>query len=290
MRKRVAHDQFADVARAHGLDVVGGRPPFRHYVAETWRRRSFAVALARYRIQSDNERNRLGVLWVVIRPLLNAAVYGLVFGFILRSDTRPDNFVPFLLVGVFVFEFFSNSLGQGSKAITSNSRLVQSMSFPRVLLPLSVLLEQAFRLIPILVVLAVLLLVFAEPLSWTWLLMIPIMGVMALFNAGVAMIAARLSVHIRDLQQVIPFVSRLLFYTSGIFFSLDLVLASRPDLLAIVHFLPTYEFITLSRDVLITGNPASPVVWIAAPIWAIVMLVVGFIFFWRAEERYGLDD
>jgi teichoic acid transport system permease protein len=139
-------------------------------------------------------------------------------------------------------------------------------------------------------VLAVLLLVFAEPLSWTWLLMIPIMGVMALFNAGVAMIAARLSVHIRDLQQVIPFVSRLLFYTSGIFFSLDLVLASRPDLLAIVHFLPTYEFITLSRDVLITGNPASPVVWIAAPIWAIVMLVVGFVFFWRAEERYGLDD
>jgi teichoic acid transport system permease protein len=285
----VTAESPAELAKRFGLPRVGVRPPLGRYLVEAWHRRAFAATLATYRIQSENERNRLGLAWVVIRPLLNALVYGLVFGLILSSDTRPDNFIPYLLVGVFVFEFFSASLSDGSKAITSNAKLVQSLSFPRILLPFAVILEQIFRLIPIIVLLLILLVLFGEPPRWSWLLIVPILLVMAVFNAGVAMIAARMSVHFRDIQQVIPFGTRLVFYTSSIFFSVDLIFANRPALLAIAHANPVYEFIALSRDVLIEGPPVPPHLWWWAALWTVGLFLFGVVFFWYAEERYGRE-
>lgn len=280
--------ELAALAQRFDLAIVGARPRLGSYLAETWRRRSFAFTLAKYRIQSENERNRLGIAWVVIRPLLNAIVYGVVFGLLL-GDNRPPNFVPFLLVGVFIFEFFSSSLVEGSKAITANAKLVQSLSFPRILLPIAALLKQLYKLLPILIVLAILLLVFGVPPQLTWLLVIPTMALMALFNAGVAMIAARASVHIRDVQQVIPFVNRLLFYTSGIFFSLDKVLEKYPAILSVVQLNPVYDFIAISRSQFIPGSQIDPILWLYASIWTGIILVFGVIFFWQAESRYGRD-
>jgi teichoic acid transport system permease protein len=285
----VTDESPAAIAKRFNLPRVGTRPPLGRYLAEAWRRRAFASTLSKYRIQSENERNRLGLGWVVIKPLLNALVYGLVFGLILPSDTRPPNFIPFLLVGVFVFEFFSASLSDGSKAITSNARLVQSLSFPRILLPFAVVLEQIYRLIPIIGLLLVLLVVFGETPTWSWLLIVPILLVMAVFNAGVAMIAARMSVHFRDIQQVIPFATRLIFYTSSVFFSVDLIFAERPTLLAVSQANPVYEFITLSRAVLIEGPPVPPYLWWWAGLWTVGAFLFGLVFFWYAEERYGRE-
>jgi len=285
----VIEESPSALADRYGLVRVGLRPPFGRYLADTWRRRTFARTLAKYRIQSENERNRLGLGWVVIKPILNALIYGLVFGLILNSDSRPENFIAFLLVGVFIFEYFGSSFGQGAKAITSNTRLVRSLSFPRILLPVAVLLEQLYRMVPILGVLGVLLLLIGESLSWTWLFIVPIILMMSFFNAGVAMIAARMSVHLRDIQQVIPVLTRIMFYSSGIFFSIDLVLADKPELLTIVHLTPVYEYISLSRSVLIADSPVDPSLWLWAGIWAAATFAFGVVFFWRAEERYGRD-
>src|SRR6478735_2964942 len=90
-----------------GLYQVGRRPPFGAYLAETWRRRSFGLTLAGYRLVADLLQNRLGVLWIVLKPLSLAIIYGTIFNFVLSGPARPANFVPFLLVGVFVFEFFT---------------------------------------------------------------------------------------------------------------------------------------------------------------------------------------
>lgn len=273
-----------------GLTELGTRPPLGGYLADTWRLRAFAFRLAGSRLISGLLPNRLGVLWIVLKPLSLAIVYGTVFHFILSGSARPANFVQYLIVGVFVFEFFTGCFGSGSKAITSNAKLVQSFGFPRILLPISVVLEQAMRMVPVVLLLGILLLIFGEPISWSWLLMIPFFAVMAVFNLGVALVVARISVRIRDVQQLIPIINRVLFYASGIFFNVDGALADFPTLLTIVHLVPTYEFIAIARDVLLAGYSAPLIAWVAAPIWALVMIVGGVIFFWRAEARYGLSD
>ena len=83
------------LARTWGLARVGARPPLLVYLRELWARRVFAVTLARFRIQSTVSDNRLGLGWVVLQPLLNAALYGAVFGSILSANTRPTNFSRF---------------------------------------------------------------------------------------------------------------------------------------------------------------------------------------------------
>lgn len=273
-----------------GLIEIGRRPPFGAYLAEAWRRRSFATTLAAHRLISGLLVNRLGVLWLVLRPIFTAIIYGTIFGVVLSSAARPDDWVPYLITGVFIFTFFTGCLGTGSRAITGNAKLVQSLGFPRILLPVSVVIEQALSMIPIVVLLAVLLVIFGIPIAWSWLLLIPILALMAVFNLGVVLVVARMSVWTRDVQQFIPTLNRLLFYASSVFFQVDEVFADQPVLLTIAHLVPTYDFIALARGVLLTAHPAPTLAVIAAPVWAIVMICVGVVYFWRAEARYGLSD
>ena len=277
-------------APAEGLYEVGRRPPLADYLAEAWKRRTFAFTLASYRLIGGLLRNRLGVLWIVLKPLLMAILYGSVFSFILSGAARPDDFVPFLLVGIFIFEFFTGCFGSGAKAVTGNGKLVQSLGFPRILLPVSVVAEQAMRIVPVIVLLGILLVILGEPITWSWLLIVPVLGLMAMFNLGIALIFARLSVQARDVQQLIPVITRVLFYASGIFFSIDGALADYPTLLTFAQLIPTYEFIALSRDVLLESHSVGTLVWIAAPIWAVGTLFIGVVYFWQAEARYGLSD
>lgn len=287
---------YAAIARDAGLPRVGARPPLREYLTEMWHRRHFAATLSRFRIESSLAQNRLGLAWVVLNPLLQAGLYGLIFGVIMPSSSRPEGFLPFLVTGFFIFTFFSQSFGQGAKSITGNASLVRSLSFPRMLLPISAVLQQLYQLVPMLGVLLVILLGFGEFPRWSWLLAIPVLILMTMFNLGVAFIAARLTVHIRDVTQIIPLITRVLFYLTGIFYSLELVLAGKnPALLTIAHINPVYSYVALVRNALLgpavdkDGNvvPYPDILWATAGISAVVFLVVGFIFFWKAEERYG---
>ena len=66
-----------------------------------------------------------------------------------------------------------------------------------------------------------LVLAFGTMPHWEWLLLIPLIALFTVFNTGLTLITARLTVHFRDLTQLLPFISRFFFYTSGIFFSVE---------------------------------------------------------------------
>lgn len=282
---------LADDVAPGGLTRVGARPPLFDYIREVWARRQFIMALAQFRIEAENQRNRLGMLWVVIRPLLEAAVYGVVFGFLL-GDNRPPHFVEFLIIGIFMFQFFSSTFSSGAKSITSNTALVQSLSFPRMTLPLSLVVQRLFVFFPTIAIMVILVIAIGTMPAPQWLLLIPLVAVFFLFNAGVTLITARLTVHFRDLSQLLPFITRLLFYTSGLFFSIDERLQDHKTLLRIADFHPLHEFLTLARGILLEG-PTYEIrneLWIYASAWSFGVLAIGIAFFWAAEERYGRTD
>ncbi|RJK95349.1 ABC transporter permease [Vallicoccus soli] len=278
----------AQVAREAGLPRLGGRPPLGRYLAQAWDRRHFAWELARARFRSSTEQDRLGIAWVVIRPLINAVVYGFVFVLLLRSDTRPEGFVPFLVAGVFIFAYWSGSLSDGAKAISGSMGLVRTLHFPRVLLPVATVIEQALALGPMVVVLAVTYAASGEPPRPEWLLLVPALLLMTAFNLGVALIAARLTIHVRDIAQLLPFVSRLFFYLSGIFYSVELTVEDGP-LKTVMQSNPVHIFITLVRDAFSDAEATPSWMWPAGAAWAVVTLLVGLVFFWQAEERYARE-
>ena len=267
---------------------MGARPSFFNYIAETWQRKDFAVALSTFSNEAANARNRLGKWWNILLPTIQAATYGLIFGVIL-GDSRPDNFLPFLFTGVFLFSFMSGSFYSGASSITSNSGLVRSLSFPRALLPISTVITQFVNLIPQIGILLVTLLIIQHEITWGWLALIPILFLMMMFAAGLAMIAARLTAQVRDLSKLLPFVTRIFFYVSGIFFSVDKVLENHPEIYAIVKWNPVYDYIEIARGALVRGYTMETDIWIACIVWAFAIFVFGSIFFWKAEEEYGRD-
>ena len=283
-----------------GLKKLGGRPTLGRYLSELWGRRHFAIELAYSRFRSQNEEDRLGIGWTVLGPLINAAVYGLIFGILLTSSTRPANYVPYLVTGVFVFQFFSNCLSGGAKAIIGNMGLVRSLHFPRAVLPVSLVLQNLFALVPMMIVLCVIVLLFGEPLKPGWLLVPPALLLMAMFNLGVAFLAARMTIHVRDLAQLIPFISRVLFYMSGVFFSVALTTGDRSGFAGllgkVMQLNPIHVYITLVRDGLIVLDPREKAsslpmetAWLLGAVWGVGLMLVGFLYFWRAEERYGRE-
>lgn len=279
---------LAEKAAHAGLHRVGARPPFLEYLRSAWERRSFAWAMAKFRLEASQQTNRLGMLWLVIKPILNAGIYGLIFG-LLQGSNRPVDYPAYVVIGVFLFEFFSTSLNSGARSITSNRSLVQSLAFPRITLPLAGVAQQFMSLIPMLGVLGVLLTLLGHPPEWHWLLMIPLLALYTLFNLGVAMIAARLTVHVADLTQILPFVNRILFYISGVLFAVDRILASHPLIMAAYDFHPLYQVLQIARGELMHGTHYPAHYWAWFAMWSVLSFAVGLVFFWVAEERYGRD-
>lgn len=279
---------LAEQAREAGLHRVGGRQPLGPYLREVWSRRDFVVTMARYRMRASLESNRLGMAWVVLRPLLNALIYGLIFG-LLQGTMRPQGYVVYVIVGVFFFEFFTGCFNDGSKSITSNRSLVQSLSFPRMTLPLAVVVERFLQFLITLVVLVPILIAFGYYPSLEWLLIIPLIVLFTLLNTGVALFTARLTVHVTDLSQLLPFISRLLFYTSGVLFAVDKVLAAYPWALALYDYHPLYQVLQIARGHLMHAADYPLHYWVGLAVMSVAMLIVGTLFFWAAEERYGRD-
>lgn len=290
MSQPPSHAELAALAARHNLPKLGGRPALPDYLRELWGRRFFCFELARARFRSQNEQDRLGVAWIVLRPLINAAVYGFIFGLLLPSRSRQENFVASLVVGVFIFQFFAACLTDGAKSITGNAGLVRSLHFPRAVLPLATVIEQLLALGPMVVVMLVVTLLTGEPVRLHWLHMIPALALMTLFCTGIAMMTARITIHIRDVTQLLPFITRIVFYLSGIFYATPKSTSGAQGALAtVLEFNPVHIYISLVRGAVIVGEPAPANAWLLGTVFALAFALFGFVYFWAAEERYGRE-
>jgi teichoic acid transport system permease protein len=280
--------ELALLAARHGLTKVGSRPTLPSYVRSIWSRRAFLWVMASSRTYSRNQNNVLGQLWTVLNPLIVASVYLLVFGVILDTTGGTENYVGFVTVGIFIFTAIAASMTAGSTAITNNINVVRALSFPRAILPLSVALSEMLTLLPAIGVMIVIVLLSGESITWAWLLLPVTLAMVLLFSAGCSMLAARIVVGARDLRNLIPVAIRLLRYVSGVFFSIEHYVGAF-TWGAVLEYQPVAVYLTLLRSTLLAEVPATPSVWIAGGLWAVLFFVVGFVVFWGAEEKYGRD-
>ncbi|MFC5908407.1 ABC transporter permease [Streptacidiphilus monticola] len=279
----------AQLAAAHGLDITGRRPTLTSYTRELWSRRHFVVAYATAKLTALYTTAKLGQLWQVVTPLLNALVYYLVFGLLLGTNRGIPNFIAYLCTGVFVFQFTQSAVLSGTRAIADNLTLIRALHFPRACLPIAGTLIQLQQLAIAMLVLVVIVLCTGEPISWYWLLCLPALGLQTLFNGGLALVMARLGARTTDLAQLMPFVIRTWMYTSGVFWSVDALTKSTPGWVqAALQANPALVYISLVRWALIRSTPQLPPhAWPLALGWALLLGCGGYVWFWRAEDRYG---
>jgi teichoic acid transport system permease protein len=291
------------LAARYGLTRTTARPSLPAYFKQLWERRHFIRAYAAARTTSTYSGSRLGQLWQVVTPLLNAGVYFVLFGVLLQLSRGVENYPAFLVTGVFVFTFTMRSMNNGAKSISGNLSLVRALHFPRAVLPLSfVLVELKQMLISVGALFVIIPLTGVlkdtdDGIMWQWFLIVPAIALHVLFNVGLGLTMARVGATSTDVNQLLPFITRLWFYTSGVFYSVDRFGSRLPDTIQpvmhpILQLNPGAIFLDLYRTVLISTHqpldlPLGLNVWAVAGFWAVLLICGGFVFFWRREEKYG---
>lgn len=283
----------AQLAAKYGLSVSGARPTLVQYIRQLWGRRHFIMAFAQAKLTAQYSQAKLGQLWQVVTPLLNAVVYYLIFGLILDSGRgmTSEVFIPFLVTGLFVFTFTQSSVMAGVRSISGNIGLVRALHFPRASLPISLALQQLQQLLVSMIVLALVAVAFGSYPSLSWLLIVPALVLQFFFNTGLALMMARAGAKTPDLAQLMPFIMRTWMYASGVMFSIPVMLEDHPAWIAeVLQWNPAAVYMDLIRFALIDGYGSQylpPHIWAFALGWAVLFGVAGFVYFWKAEERYG---
>lgn len=284
-------EQAESLARTHGLRQVGTRPSLGRYLADLWRYRHLMWEMAKGEFVAEHQDNHLGLVWAIINPILLAGAYYLIFGVLIGTRGSIDNFVAFLTIGLFVFTPFAGVLTTGSRSLLGRMSMMRSLTFPRVLLPLTVTLAHFLSAVPAFVVLVAIALLSGERPTVSWLLYPVALLVVAVMSTGVALIGSRVVHAVRDAANLLPLLTRLLRYVSGIFFSVQDSLARfedpSPVVVALLEYQPVAVVMTLVRECLMGEFDVHWETWAVSGGWALVLLVGGFLFFWRGEGTYG---
>jgi teichoic acid transport system permease protein len=283
--------ELAAMAERYGLSRSSARPNLRTYLIELWGRRQFIVSYARARTYAVYAGARLGSVWQVLTPLLNAGVYYLAFGILLGTKNGIPNYAAFLICGMFVFTYTQRSMTEGSRAISANMSLIRTLHFPRATLPLAYVVNELNQMF---LSMAILLLMvgFSTGPSIHWLLLIPALCLQTLFNVGATLVFSRLGAFLTDISQLLPFITRTWLYASGIFFSIPakLELLHAPGwVIQVLSLNPISAYIDIARRAVLQEHVKNqlPHAWAISIAWAGISLIGGFIYFWRAEDRYG---
>jgi teichoic acid transport system permease protein len=312
---------LAALAARYGLRPSSERPGLGTYLRSVWERRHFILAYATARNVSMYTEARLGQLWQVLTPLLNSAVYYLIFGVLFFANRGIGNYIAYLVTGVFIFAFTERSIVVGTGVIRANIALIRALHFPRACLPLAYVLVEFQQLLLSMIVLFAIVLGTGEPLSLYWFLIVPALLLQAMFNMGAALIMARIGAGAQDIGQLVPFLLRVWRYFCGVMYSIASLPGHIPvwakDLLSIN---PAAVFISLMRYAIMASERAdapgaqpynaarctlfslhktpalqaychpevtTSQLWLSGLGWALVTLAAGIVFFWRAETRYG---
>lgn len=289
---------LAELAAKHGLRPASARPKFWAYLGQLWRFRTFIATYANGQTIAAFGTSRLGRLWQILSPMVNAGIYFFIFGVIIGTSRGIDNFVAYLSIGVFLFAFTQGVVNAAVRSISGQLGLIRALHFPRASLPIANTLTQLQTLVGAVIVLAGVVLIttrgpgtFEFHASTRWLWLLPDLALQFVFNLGLALLVARLGSKIPDLRQLLPYMLRVWMYASGVLYTATVFAEHLPSWsVPIVHANPLLVYIDLGRYALMANPPLTspvPQLWLMGGAWSVVMLVVGFIYFWRGEAEYG---
>jgi lipopolysaccharide transport system permease protein len=216
---------------------------------EVFQYREMLLNLVAKELRARYKRSTLGFLWTFVNPLLMIIVYSLVFSFVMR--TRQEHYGIFLFVGLLPWNWTAQSAIQGAASLVQNANLVKKVYFPRIVLPLAVVVANLVNyVLSLFVLVPALILAGSHPTSA--LLAFPaIVAVQALFVTGLAVLAAIGNVYFRDLEHIVGVFMNAWFFLTPVFYGAELVPDRWRPLFALnpmVHLLEGY------RSIFLLGN------------------------------------
>jgi len=231
----------------------------------------------------------LGYLWSLARPLMLFGVLLAVFTQVFRVGSQVPHYPVLLLFNVVVFGFFQEATMMAVTSIVSQEAVVRKTQFPRLVIPLAVVLTAIFNLVLNLVVVFVFVLAFGVTPMWTWLLFPVFLGLLVTFTTAVSMIVASLYPSYRDVSIIWTVFATVLFYATPVLYPVEKVPHTMRTLIMLNPLSPLFE---LGRKWMIDPSAPTPRALVSStlvlliPIALFIAVCVFAVWiFWREAPR-----
>lgn len=182
-----------------------------------------AIALVKKDIIVKLSKTLLGKLWLVIQPLITIFIYSVFFGQLLKIDTGSSPYPLFLISGLTLWNYFSQSTSMGGNALMSNQDIIKKTPFPKIILNISSALFTLLEQVPLLIILIIIAFYYQRP-SFSQLFFAPFIYFFTiLFSLSISNILAILSIKKRDLSYAYNFFLQVLLWTTPVFYPVTLI-------------------------------------------------------------------
>jgi ABC-2 type transport system permease protein len=229
---QAAEASAAELRVIRGPRAFGGSP--RRFASLLW-----LQSVTEFKAGYHN--TAFGYLWSLARPLLLFGVLLLVFTKIFRLGSEVPNYPAMLLLNIMLFTFFAEATTNAVQSVTKQENVVRKTQFPRIVIPLSVVLTAALDLLLNLFVVFVFLLAYGVDPQWTWLLLPVLLLALVAITTGVAMLVSALYVRFRDVGIIWSVGVQVLFYAAPILYPIEIAPGSFRDLVQANPLAPIFE-------------------------------------------------
>ncbi len=226
--------------------------------------------------------NVLGYLWSIAHPLSLAVVFYLTFKIIMRISI--ENYVVFLIAGLFPWQWFGNSIGAASTVMLTNASLIKKINFPRNIIPAVQILQDMIHFLLSIPVIVLFMMFYNIPVSWSWVYGIPILLVLQFaLNYGLSLFLASINLFFRDLERLTSILMMLLFYCTPIFYSERMI---PPKYAYLLSLNPLSPFIISWRNLFMTGQ-LDVTYLLFCLIFSTVSVMVGYVIYKKLSPRFA---
>ena len=228
----------------------------------------------------------LGYIWSLARPLMLFGVLLAVFTQVFRVGSQVPHYPVLLLFNIVLFGFFQEATVMAVSSIVSQEGVVRKTQFPRLVIPLAVVLTAFFNLVLNLVVVFIFVLAFGVTPMWTWLLFPVVLGLLITITTAVSMIVASLYPRYRDVAIIWTVFSTVLFYATPVLYPIEKVPETLRDIILLNPLAPLF---LLARKWMIDPDAPSPsaaagsTLQLLAPIALYALICVCAVWVFRRE-------
>jgi lipopolysaccharide transport system permease protein len=247
--------------------------------------RELLWALTVREIKVRYNQTLLGVIWAIVQPLALMVVFSVFFG---RLAGVPSDGFPYPLFSysaLLPWTFFTTALSFGVSSLVNNAALVTKVYFPREILPLAAVLSAGVDFSAAALVYALLMALYQVAPTAAFVYLLPLFAIQFVFALGVTLVLSAVNVSYRDVRYALPLVTQLWLYVTPVIYPLSVIPARfRTAYLALN---PMAAVIDGYRRVLVGGRPPQGDMLLLAAVSAVAVLLVGYLYFKRAERQFS---
>ncbi|MCI8449160.1 MAG: ABC transporter permease [Eubacterium sp.] len=227
------------------------------------------------------KRSVLGVMWSFFNPLLTMGVQYIVFSKLFQRGVV--NYPVYLLSGVVLFNFFSESSNVAMYAITGNANLIKKVYVPKYIYPLSKVLSTLVNLVIAMIPMILMTVGTGIHITKAWLLIPFVLICLLLFCLGVSLMLSAFLVFFRDIQFIWSVFLTAMNYITPIFYPESIL----PEpMLHLVKLNPMYNYIDFFRTIVIDGISPEPRSYALCFAISVIFLTIGVLIFRKMQDRF----